>query len=338
MKPESNGITFGISKESELEDALDAALDELCSSFDSDDSCDSLGEDYGEENGKKRNGSLTAKGRKDEKVRRITKQGGESGSPGGKEVNETICKLVDALAQQASLDIYNVVDVKRDSMYVKGGGFSGFWYTLGRLESIPSERRRWDFRYFCYSGGCLATVAALQNFTAQQVFDIASRVQSKWKTGEINRYQFVELFVDELLLPSTRGVLPKEGSEDDKTEEYDHHIPLDEDCLSRLNIITTTKSSESNLGAGPSVRQPPGIKSLRKMMIQSAWIPFATGNSLWLDNHMDGVFSSYGHPTCKHHIELPSLHDSDMLLNVLNFNLTYEKAREFYKKGVKRGF
>jgi len=34
-----------------------------------------------------------------------------------------------------------------------GAGFSGFWFHLGRLQSIPNLR---DHDFYCYSSGCLS--------------------------------------------------------------------------------------------------------------------------------------------------------------------------------------
>jgi len=44
-----------------------------------------------------------------------------------------------------------------DSVYLPGGGFSGFWFHLGYLHSIPSESLH-EHDYYCYSAGCLGTL------------------------------------------------------------------------------------------------------------------------------------------------------------------------------------
>jgi len=48
------------------------------------------------------------------------------------------------------------------SVYVPGGGFSGFWFILGHLFSISDPS---DHVYYCYSSGCLGVLALLLDST-----------------------------------------------------------------------------------------------------------------------------------------------------------------------------
>ena len=42
------------------------------------------------------------------------------------------------------------------SVYVPGGGFSGFWFHLGYLHTFGSQQNMNDYDYYCFSAGCLS--------------------------------------------------------------------------------------------------------------------------------------------------------------------------------------
>jgi hypothetical protein len=71
------------------------------------------------------------------------------------------------------------------------------------------------------------------------------------------------------------------------------------------------------------------------MLLQTTWIPYATGRALWLKDHMDGGFTFAQHPKCEHDVGLaPNL---DLLVNVVNVNLGRDKAEKFYNAGLALG-
>lgn len=41
------------------------------------------------------------------------------------------------------------------SVYIPGGGFSGFWFHLGYLQSMNMDNHLHDYDYYCFSSGCL---------------------------------------------------------------------------------------------------------------------------------------------------------------------------------------
>jgi hypothetical protein len=154
------------------------------------------------------------------------------------------------------------------------------------------------------------------------MWDMAHNVQMRWKRGEISRYQVVEAFLDDLLYQSTLF------------GERNRSLPiLDTDSLQLLNIITTVKNGL--FGLTTSVRTPSSVESLRTMLIQTSWIPFAIGDDLWHLGHMDGAFTLPQHPSCVHHVGL-SL-NWDLYLNVINVNLGRDKVETFWNQGLARG-
>lgn len=201
--------------------------------------------------------------------------------------------------------------VGEDSVYVPGGGFSGFWFTLGRLRSISDPASR---TYFCYSAGCLGVVATLRHYTMEEMYSIASGIQDLWRKGHVGRYDVVDEFLGELLAEN-------------------HTNALNAEMLQRMNIITSVK--HGYFGLKPVITTPSSVHDLRKLLIQTTWIPFATGSDLWHHGHMDGAFTSSHHPRCHHDVGL--LFDIDLLANFINVNLSRNKVKKFWDYGVARG-
>lgn len=46
------------------------------------------------------------------------------------------------------------------SVYLPGGGFSGFWFHLGYLHSFRNQHNLYDYDYYCFSAGCLSKCIA----------------------------------------------------------------------------------------------------------------------------------------------------------------------------------
>ncbi|KAL3789406.1 hypothetical protein HJC23_001954 [Cyclotella cryptica] len=90
-------------------------------------------------------------------------------------------------------------------MYIPGAGFSGFFYTLGRLHSLHknnnmSTLKQYDDEYYCFSAGCLALVATLMEVPLHSAIEMALSSRGRWRRGEIGRFDIVEDYVDRLLL------------------------------------------------------------------------------------------------------------------------------------------
>lgn len=217
-------------------------------------------------------------------------------------------------------------------MYIPGAGFSGFFYTLGRLHSLHSKSTTQHDEYFCFSAGCLALVATLMEVPLQSAVEMANGSRRKWMNGEIGRYEVVKYFVDELLYEgegrmldlvdaahlqlanSSNGMLRNtyghiSSSELVKELPYDslfnetkyrafnmkqsHKI---QHHLSKINIITSTWSNNISI-ITQSVRSPSTILELKQMLLQTTWIPFITGPTLGKldasgEYHNDGAFAA----------------------------------------------
>lgn len=148
-----------------------------------------------------------------------------------------------------------------NTVYVPGAGFSGFWFTLGRLRSIPEPASK-DF--YCFSAGCLGVVAIFSNFTIGEVSEMAIGVQSKWRTGEISQYQVVTKFLDVLL---------QRFEDDDTAAAQNGSTSSGENPLSllpRLHVITSVLGKY--YGMNHIIRTPQNVVELREMLLQTTWM------------------------------------------------------------------
>ncbi|GMH60906.1 hypothetical protein TrRE_jg1144, partial [Triparma retinervis] len=185
---------------------------------------------------------------------------------------------------------------KESATFVPGLGFSGFWYTLGRINSIPSAEYE-KGEYYCFSAGCLAVSARFLNKDIESVARTALDAQGRWRDGELGRYSVATDFVDTLL---------------SKSPGPDSASVSDDSWLPKVKVITT-----SWYGLVPVVTQARTREELKGLLIKTSFIPFATGFGLSAeDGEMDGGFSMLLHPRCKRAIYLPV--SWDMVSNILN--------------------
>ncbi len=184
-------------------------------------------------------------------------------------------------------------------VYVPGGGFSGFWYTLGKLEELKDAK---DKEYYCYSSGCLAVTSMFMNKTFDQVLSTAVDIQTQFNNGTLHRYDVLEEFIDQIV-------------------DYDKQESPS--WLSKINIIT------SNLFV--NIIKPRSISELKDALHKSAFIPFITGYGFAKDKCIDGFASLLFHPRCTETINIP--YDLDMILNVFNVNMKDKTAARLYYSG-----
>jgi len=192
-------------------------------------------------------------------------------------------------------------------IYVSGGGFSGFWFSLGRLQSRPLKN---SDTFVCYSSGCLGVVSTLTGQGMMDLYKVASELQNNWQIGELHRYHVVGDFVDRLL------------------EGHGNQT----DWLNRLHIVT---SVPSRWGFDAVVQRATSVSELRHLLLQTTWIPLAIGNDFLYHGHLDGAFSTVHHPTCATHVGLAA--NPSLLANIVNVNVGREAVDTFYQMGLDYG-
>lgn len=219
-----------------------------------------------------------------------------------------------------------------ESIYVPGVGFSGFWFTLGRLKSIKDPASK---DYVCFSAGCLGAVTILNEFSVDEMACMAETAQTAWRSGEIGRFDVVSQFVDGLVyrnFPSKDDPLNCLGSLHGGRNSS--IVPINNPrMLSKLHILTTEKAT--GFGVKKAMRSPATLDELREMLIQTSWIPIATGNALMHNGHMDGGFSLWQHPRCAKSVNLPL--DPGLILNSLNVNMGRSEAYRLWHEGLAYG-
>eukprot|EP00543_Licmophora_paradoxa_P014338 CAMPEP_0202470318 /NCGR_PEP_ID=MMETSP1360-20130828/81274_1 /ASSEMBLY_ACC=CAM_ASM_000848 /TAXON_ID=515479 /ORGANISM="Licmophora paradoxa, Strain CCMP2313" /LENGTH=255 /DNA_ID=CAMNT_0049095983 /DNA_START=74 /DNA_END=841 /DNA_ORIENTATION=+ len=209
--------------------------------------------------------------------------------------------------------------VHPNSVYVPGGGFSGYWFQIGHLKTLSDLESK---SFYCYSSGCLGVVAALSNHSLDASIEYAAAAQNRLKNGAItNRETVVKEFINDIVQEDT-PLFRKPG------------------LLSRIHIITAVPNGW--MGTKSLIRSPSNANELKEWLLESAWIPWAIGNSMWYQDsfsggyHMDGVFSLHDHPVCAYSVVPMSL-DWDMRLNTLNVNMGRSKAERFWYMGLSGG-
>jgi hypothetical protein len=259
-------------------------------------------------------------------------------------------------------------------VYIPGAGFSGFFYTLGRLQALhqSSYHNSSSFQYYCFSAGCLALLTSLLQLPVDSAVKLAHSSRNRWILGEISRYDVVKHFVDGLLDVEDVDVdapITTEGMWNETIDEQDVEC-RDFQCnsteggrilenaqyttkrndidvrgfLPRINVITSTWDAQHFISQ--RIQQPSSVEHLKELMIQTTWIPFVTGSSFWKregDNfHNDGAFAGlfkhehFFYPSQYHHsLLLPW--SFDLLSNGLNILLGHDRAVHYWEEGYSRG-
>lgn len=250
-------------------------------------------------------------------------------------------------------------------VYIPGAGFSGFFYTLGRLHSLQNRNNVTsnpiDNEYYCFSAGCLALVATLMDVPLHSVVEMALGAREGWRRGEIGRYDVVNDFVDRLL-DETRSCNERthQSSSHDvihsfvntnATKQYPHKI---HHYLPKIKIITSAWNKH-NPTITQRIRTPSSLIELKEMLLQTTWIPFITGPTLgkfdaFGEYHNDGGFAAliygwkylFGYADSdvttgrtRHALKLPW--DVELMFHGLNIALDKEKAVHFWNRGILHG-
>lgn len=166
---------------------------------------------------------------------------------------------------------------------------------MKQLESTES-----DYRYYCYSSGCLSLVLA--QYSVQDVWDAAIDVQNEWLSGRLSRYNLVQHFVRPLLRYNA--------------------------AFEKVHILVTDKTY------GVRIERAKNLSNLTQLLVQTTHIPIATGPwpSLNTNFVVDGGFSRWLHPKCAHTVSVPITVQTT--LHTLNPALDKTTAFSLYYQGM----
>lgn len=185
-------------------------------------------------------------------------------------------------------------------VYVPGAGFSGFFYTLGRLHALHSVSSQ-PKEYYCFSAGCLALITSVMNISVHQAIEIAHSSRDQWMMGDISRYDVVEVFVNRLLsnVENAENITALEVDEkvnlafdagnrecrtsanyqtDNRSRESDTpQYSLEwtsaqklQDVLPRINVITSVWNKRYLLSQ--TIQKPSSIAHLKRLLVQTTWM------------------------------------------------------------------
>jgi hypothetical protein len=181
-------------------------------------------------------------------------------------------------------------------VYIPGAGFSGYFYTLGRLQALhdTSSHSSKAFEYYCFSAGCLALVTSLLKLPIDSAIEIAHSSRNQWIMGEISRYDVVGHFVDDLLFHAEEkatlvdetlyatidgGLMEglvyqtnaTQGNWINPTQYTSNRNGNSlQDVLPRINVITSTWNRQHLFSQ--SIQKPSSVEHLRRLLIQTTWM------------------------------------------------------------------
>ncbi|KAG7363886.1 hypothetical protein IV203_037087 [Nitzschia inconspicua] len=241
-----------------------------------------------------------------------------------------------------------------DCIYVPGGGFSGFWFTLGRLSALSFEQAQQE-TFVCYSAGCLGVVATLlQHFQRehdllllqqqqqqqqpqppqhgildlssdpsrpsvvsgpghQELYSMARAIQLEWLDGSLHRYEVVEAFIDRMMDILAVTILSSDEHSGNNTmvesplyQRFLHTIQNNLFVVTSVPMTSTDTAPESNRRGllQATLQRPNDLASLKRMLLQTTWIPMAVGSSFSHQGHLDGAFTVWQHPSCRRNVGL----------------------------------
>jgi len=183
-----------------------------------------------------------------------------------------------------------------DCLYIRGGGFSGFWYYYGYLQNnkianLANIANIANKPIYCYSSGCVAYVASISNNNFSYYYDFAHNLLIDYKNNIINSYELKEIYID--FIANTISNI----------ENYN------------LNILT------SNYLGQCTIKKPASVSELIVALDETTNIPIIT-TKLNFSKKIDGAGCITFINKCATTIELP--YDYKIYRNVFNINLSYE--------------
>lgn len=193
---------------------------------------------------------------------------------------------------------YSVQESKKSKehcLLVHGGGYSGFWNTLGKLNSYPLIKSQ---NIYCYSSGCLALLAKVNNININLVIDEAYSLMNATLKNYTNFYQIREKFITFLL---------------------DSYNPE----LVHFNISVISSNSLGKCFFHTINWDFNNHNYNKKLILDSTYIPAITGYYLESRHRYDGAFCHWNLPRCFHQI-YPDLNYLN-LRNIFNYHLTLEQ-------------
>ncbi len=167
------------------------------------------------------------------------------------------------------------------------GGYSGFWYYYSNLQ----KNYFLDKNIYCYSSGCLATVASIQHNNYNSLIKIVNKLKNKYNDNQINRFDIRNEFIYEI---------------SEKVSDIKYY---------NINILTSSYYGNCN------IIRPINKKELIDALNMTTSVPFFT-SKLNTSQKIDGFFCLNKYPNCKEKLTMPK--SFYFYINILNHNINDE--------------
>ena len=167
------------------------------------------------------------------------------------------------------------------------GGYSGFWYYYSNLQ----KNYFLDKNIYCYSAGCLATVASIQHNNYNSLIKIVNKLKNKYNDNQINRFDIRNEFIYEI---------------SEKVSDIKYY---------NINILTSSYYGNCN------IIRPINKKELIDALNMTTSVPVFT-SKLNTSQKIDGFFCLNKYPKCKE--KLTKTKSLYFYINMLNYNINDE--------------
>ncbi len=164
------------------------------------------------------------------------------------------------------------------------GGYSGFWYYYGKLQN----NYLLDKNIYCYSAGCLATVASIQHNNYNSLIKTVKTLRNKYNDNEINRFDIRNRFIYKI---------------SQKVTDIKYY---------NINILT------SNYYGNCNIIRPKNKSELLNALNVTTSVPFLT-SKFDMNQNIDGFFCLNKYPKCREKLTIPNTFY--FFINILNHNI-----------------
>ena len=181
----------------------------------------------------------------------------------------------------------NFIPQYQECIMISYGGYSGFWYYYNNLQKSYIL----DKNIYCYSAGCLATIASIQHNNYDSLIKTVKTLKNKYNNNEINRFDIRNEFIYEI---------------SQKVTDIKHY---------NINILTSSYYGNCN------IIRPINKKELIDALNMTTSVPFLT-SKLNISKNIDGFFCLNKYPKCKQKLTMPKT--LYFYINILNHNINDE--------------
>lgn len=166
---------------------------------------------------------------------------------------------------------YNPLANKEDCIFLYGGGYSGYWYTLSQLRQYYYQL---DQKFICYSSACLSLVYMLQKPNFSNIVKKSDKMQQQLIKSNSNLTEMRNAYIDVVI---------------------DNRIDISK---YNFEILTTNKYGKCDFN------KPTNHTHLRKLLIETTFVPGITGTYDEKNDNYDGGMC-VGKRKCQREITIP---------------------------------